>query len=81
MPTYTSPQPAISEGRRLNINTATAQDLERLPGIGQVIAERIVDHRSQHGPFRRVEHLMMVRGISERKFRDMETSITVHDAP
>jgi competence protein ComEA len=66
---------------RLDINTATAQDLERLPGVGQVIAERIVEHRSQYGPFRRLEHLMIVRGISERKFRAMEPLITIKQIP
>lgn len=63
---------------RININTASADELEQLPGIGRAIAEQIVTHRSQHGPFRRVEHVMLVRGISERKFLDIQTLITVH---
>ena len=65
------------EARRVNINNASADELEALPGIGRVIAERIVNHRSQHGPFRRVEHVMLVRGISERKFLDLQRLITV----
>ena len=52
---------------RVEINTAPASELEQLPGIGK-LAERIVAYREEHGPFRRVEHLMMVRGISERNF-------------
>lgn len=68
--------PTFDSGR-ININTASADELEQLPGIGRVIAERIVTHRSQHGPFRRVEHLMLVRGISERKFLNIQTLITV----
>jgi competence protein ComEA len=64
--------------RRININSASADELEALPGIGRVIAERIVTHRSQHGPFRRVEHVMLVRGISEQKFLDIQPLITVH---
>jgi competence ComEA-like helix-hairpin-helix protein len=58
-----------------NINTAATQELERLPGVGPAIAERIVAHREQYGPFRRAEHLMMVRGISDHKFRQMRTLI------
>ena len=56
---------------RININTAPTSELEKLPGIGSALAERIVAHREQYGPFRRAEHLMMVRGISERKFRKL----------
>ncbi|HEY5885417.1 MAG TPA: helix-hairpin-helix domain-containing protein [Pyrinomonadaceae bacterium] len=69
---------AASDVRRTNINSASADELEMLPGIGRVIAERIVKHRSDHGPFRRVEHVMLVRGISERKFLDIKPLITVH---
>jgi competence protein ComEA len=62
---------------RTNINTAAKEELERLPGIGKVIAERIIAHREQYGPFRRTEHLMMVRGISDHKFRQLQTLIVV----
>ena len=62
---------------RVNINTATAIELEALPGIGNVLAERIVTHREQYGAFRRVEHLMMVRGFSEHKFRALRDLVTV----
>ena len=61
----------------ININTASPQELEKLPGIGKVVAERIVSHRQQYGLFRRAEHLMMVRGISDRKFREMRPWIAV----
>ena len=62
----------------LNINTASASELEKLPGIGKVIAERIVTYRTEYGPFRRAEHLMMVRGISDRKFRAILSMIAVN---
>ncbi len=62
---------------RININAATAQELEKLPGVGKVIAERIVAHRSQYGPFRRPEHVMMVQGISDEKFRRIRGMIVV----
>ena len=63
--------------QRININTASAKELEALPGIGKGLAERIVEHREQYGPFRRAEHLMMVRGISDTRFRALRHLITV----
>jgi competence ComEA-like helix-hairpin-helix protein len=60
----------------ININAADAAELESLPGIGKIIAERIIEHRSKYGPFRRVEHLMMVRGISEERFLKLRPFIT-----
>lgn len=62
---------------QLNINTASPIELENLPGIGKVMAERIVAHREQYGPFRRTEHLMMVRGISDKTFRELQSLVTV----
>jgi len=61
----------------ININTASVGDLEKLPGVGKVLAERIVEHRENYGPFRRAEHLLMVRGISDRKFREIQQMLTV----
>jgi competence protein ComEA len=62
---------------RTNLNQATLEELERLPGIGPGLAARIVEHRERHGPFRRVEHLLAVRGISERRFRGLRHLVTV----
>jgi competence protein ComEA len=62
---------------RININIAPAAQLEELPGVGKVLAERIVAHREQYGPFRRAEHLMMVRGFSDNKFRKIRELVTV----
>ncbi len=56
---------------RLSINEATREELERLPGVGPALAARIVEHRERHGRFRRAEHLLLVRGISERRFRQL----------
>ncbi|MFN2492489.1 MAG: ComEA family DNA-binding protein [Pyrinomonadaceae bacterium] len=69
--------PSTNNGLRININTASAVELQKLPGIGVGIAERIVAHRLQYGLFRRTEHLMMVRGISDRKYREIRTLIVV----
>lgn len=61
----------------LDINTASKQDLMTLPGIGAVTAERIVAYRTDVGPFKSVEELRKVKGISKRKFENLVPFITV----
>lgn len=70
-------QPQSGSPSRININTASAAELEKLPGIGKAFAERIIEHREKFGPFRRPEHLIMVRGISDKRFRALQDLITV----
>jgi competence protein ComEA len=60
----------------ININTASVEELEKLPGIGKGLSERIIAYRKEYGRFRRPEHLMMVRGISTRRFLAMQALIT-----
>jgi competence protein ComEA len=72
-----SPVLATASTPLVNINTASPDELERLPGIGKALAARIVAHRQQYGRFRRAEHLMMVRGISDRRFRSLRAQLTV----
>ncbi len=62
---------------QVNINTASARELEALPGIGKALAQRIIDHREKYGRFRKVEHLLIVRGISDKRFQDLRELITV----
>ncbi len=69
--------PASAKPAPINLNTATAAELERLPGVGPVLAERIITYRNEHGRFRRAEHLMMVRGVSDRKFREVRSLVKV----
>lgn len=71
------PQASQTNAPRININTASARELEQLPGIGQGLAERIIDHRERFGPFRRPEHLIIVRGISDKRFRALQDMIMV----
>jgi competence protein ComEA len=62
--------------KAVNINTATLEQLEALPGIGPVSAQRILDFRAQNGPFKSVEQLVEVKGIGEKslgKFRELVT--------
>jgi competence protein ComEA len=63
--------------QRININTASANELETLPGIGRGLAARIIEYREKYGPFRRPEHLIAVRGISDRRFRALRDLIKV----
>lgn len=67
----------ITSQKKLNINTATAQELDALPGIGEVIAQRIVDYRLEHGYFLAIEELMEVSGIGEKMFAEIKDLITV----
>ena len=62
---------------KVNINTATAEQLETLPGIGPALAQRILDHRKQNGPFKKIEELINVRGIGEKSFDRFKDRITV----
>lgn len=59
----------------VNINTATAADLEKLPHIGVKTAREIVEHRERYGKFRQPEHLLLVDGISDKKFREIKELI------
>lgn len=61
----------------VNINTATRQALETLPGVGPSTAGKIIDHRGMHGPFGRIEDLMKVKGIGPKKFEKLRQYITV----
>ena len=65
-------EPAI-----VNINTATAEVLQSLPGIGPVLAGRIIDYREEHGAFRAREELTMVKGIGTAKLEEIWDLITV----
>jgi competence protein ComEA len=61
----------------VNINTASATELEALPGIGEVIAQRIVDYRTQNGPFASVDALLDVSGIGDATLGDIRDLVTV----
>ncbi|MBM4133695.1 MAG: helix-hairpin-helix domain-containing protein [Nitrospira sp.] len=62
---------------RLDLNRATADDLEQLPGIGPVLARRIVEWRRGHGAFSNVDDLNHVKGIGEKKLRQLKPLVMV----
>lgn len=68
---------ASSVARRVNINTATVPELELLPGVGPKLAERIIDHRKKHGPFKNVDDLDAVSGIGARILERLKPLVTV----
>jgi competence protein ComEA len=72
-----SSQAKAAPAQIVNINTAPADQLERLPGVGPKTAARIVEYRQKNGGFKKVEELMNVRGIGENAFLKMKSQLTV----
>ena len=64
-------------GGLLDLNAASASDLDGLPGIGPVLAQRIVDWRTEHGRFASVDQLREVTGIGEAKYQDLVEKVVV----
>ncbi len=72
-----APKPAPAEPVVVNLNSASATELEKLPGVGPSTAARIVEYRQKNGAFKKVEDLMNVRGIGEKTFLSLKPLITV----
>ena len=68
------------EPEMVNLNTAGAEELTALPGIGEKLARRIVDHRAANGPFASVEELTEVSGIGLGKLTELEGLVTVEES-
>ena len=75
-PTPVANPPALASGK-ININTAGVAELDKLSGVGPVLAERILQYRSEHGPFARAEDLENVSGIGPKIFEKMASQVTV----
>jgi len=73
-----APAPAKSAPAALvNINTAPADQLEGLPGVGSKMAARIVEYRQKNGGFKKLEDLMNIQGIGEKNFLKLKPLVTV----
>lgn len=75
-----SAPPQTSQSAPLNLNTATKADLEKLPGVGPAMAQRILDYRQKVGGFKKAEDLMNVQGIGEKSFLKLKPLVTVAPA-
>ncbi|HYY78321.1 MAG TPA: ComEA family DNA-binding protein [Actinomycetes bacterium] len=75
-PAAAGPAPGAPTSGPLDLNTATAEQLDTLPGVGEVTAARIIDYRNQH-PFTSVAQLQDVPGIGERRFEQLKDLVTV----
>ena len=71
-----APAPAASKAT-INLNTATLDQLETLPGIGRKTAERILEQRQKSGGFKKIEELMNVKGIGEKSFLKIKPMVFV----
>ncbi|MDL4771410.1 ComEA family DNA-binding protein [Actinomadura xylanilytica] len=69
--------PGAAAGTPVDLNNASAAQLDQLPGVGPVLAQRIVDYRTQHGAFRSVDQLQEVSGIGSRRFADLKSMVRV----
>ena len=63
---------------KININTATIEQLDELPGVGEATANKIVNHREENGEFKSIEEIKNVNGIGDKKFEDMKELICVN---
>ena len=65
---------------RINLNTATQMELETLPGIGPVLARRIIEYREQEGGFKNTEDLTLIYGIGPKTYESLKNRVTVYGA-
>jgi comEA protein len=70
-----------SPAQKVDLNTATVEQLTALPGIGATLAARIVEYREKVGRFHSAEELMNVKGIGEKNFQKLEPWLTVSEPP
>lgn len=67
---------ALSE-EKININNATQEELAQLKGVGEKLANRIIEYRDQHGPFEKIEDILKVKGLGEKFLEENHDRITV----
>ncbi len=64
-------------GERLDLNSASAEELRKLPGIGEKLSAAIVEWREEHGPFQSAEELLQIPGIGEKRLEEIRDLVTV----
>lgn len=64
-------------GEKVNLNSATLEQLQALPGVGPAIAKSIVEYRTKVGKFSKIEDILNVKGIGEKKFQRMKDRLTI----
>ena len=65
------------EGNKINLNTATVEDLMQIKGVGKSYAERIIEYREKNGPFKEIEDIMKVKGIGPKTFEKIQAMLQV----
>jgi comEA protein len=68
---------AMTSDQKININTASLEELQKLPRIGPKIAQRVIDYRKANGDFKKIEEIMKVKGIGEKTFNRLKDMIIV----
>jgi competence protein ComEA len=77
-PAHAAETPAANQTvETVHLNQATAEQLQALPGVGPALSERIVQYRTEHGPFRTVEQLADVKGVGQAKLAKFKNQLTV----
>lgn len=71
------PGMALAAEGKIDLNAATAKQLEQLPGIGKEVAQRIVTYRKEVGPFKSIDELMKVKGIGQGKLAKVKELLTI----
>ena len=66
------------DSSKININTATLEELDKLPGVGEAKANKIISHREENGQFKNIEDIKNVNGIGDKKFENMKELICVN---
>jgi competence protein ComEA len=70
-------QPKSAPVEKINLNTATSEQLQTLPGIGPALAKTIIDYRTKTGKFTKIEELLNVKGVGEKKFQQIKDRLVV----
>ncbi len=66
-----------SSTEKVNLNTATAEQLQTLPGIGPAMAKRVIEYRTKVGKFTKIEELINVKGVGEKRFQKIKDRLVV----